>query len=174
MPRNFQGSFIFGEATSFTGSTSPEQPLLLCKYFDIAVTFSSSYFFRAATFFEQPFFQSSHFFTTVILWELLVFQRKTFTRQLLLENKQFLAQLLLWNSYVFVDGTCSEWRHLQKSYTAWKMSVLGVFSGYVRLNLCIQPKLGEISTRKTPNTGTFYTVLVFWSRYFSTAPTFSE
>ena len=114
MQRNFQGSFIFGEVTSFTGSTSPEQPLLLCKYFDIAVTFWSSYFFRVATFFEQPFFQSSHFFTTVILWELLVFQRKPFTRQLLLENKQFFSAI------TFMEQLRFCWRNLFRMKTSTK------------------------------------------------------
>ena len=48
-------------------------------------------------------------------------------------------------------------------YTAWKMSVFGVF----RVSLRIQSECGKIRARKTLNKHTFYAVIPFLRTYFS-------
>ena len=114
MLRLFQGSFIFGEASShFIRVTTSTQRLL----------FRSSYFFRAAGFFKDLHFQNSHLFAEFIFSEQFFFQSKPSTEQQPRENRKFFRAVIFRNSYLFGGGVVQN-KEIYRRATFWKQVLL--------------------------------------------------
>ena len=91
---NFQGSFIFGEATfsHFFMVTTQRQQLL----------FQGCYFFRADAFFQDlRFLKTVTSLKQLFFPEYLLFWSKTSTQQPLLENMKLFRAITFRNSYIF-------------------------------------------------------------------------
>ena len=87
-------------------------------------------------------------------------------------NRLALLLFVNLNTYCLFSGVWT----LIIFFTAWKVSIFGNNSGSYfpsfglnterySVSICIQFKCGKIRTRITPNTDTFYGVVVCWKRF---------